>query len=291
MTTHFPFNKSIMDHITRSKEINASSMAHESLTDGLELLQAAAKSTASLKPLQDPEESDTDFRARLDRFNDISNSYIDAYDAIFRETLDIINQHDGLLEAFEQALKSEKVEQQHTSYKEVNEGNYHKYFVKDFSNQVAKNYKKSLKKFEKLPQKKKYGNNQTYIQFREMIWDAQDVHGEDVLNINKLFTDYNSDDEDFVEEQIRESFKCPLTKQFFELPVTSKICHHSFSCNAIMEVIKSKNGRTKCPIPACAHEIRRRDLFADPELEERTKLARDRELRETQAENATLDRL
>lgn len=266
-------------------------MAHESLTDGLELLQAAAKSTASLKPLQDPEESDTEFRARLDRFSEVSNNYINEYDTIFRETLDIINQHDGLLESFEQALKSEKVEQQYTSYKEVNEENYKKYFVKNFPDQVSKNYKKALKKYEKLSQKKKYGNNQTYIQFREMIWDAQDVHGEEVLNINKLFTDYNSDDEDFVEEQIRESFKCPLTKQFFVSPVTSKVCHHSFSRDAIMEVIQSRNGKTKCPIPACAHEIRRMDLVADPELEERTKLARDREMRETLAENATLDRL
>lgn len=291
MSTHFPFKTEILNHISRSREINASSLAYDSLSDGLELLQEASAKSASLKPLQDPEESDADFQERLDRFSAISSGYIDSYDKIFRETLDIMSQHDDLLESFKQALKSEKLESKHTFIGEVNEENYEKFFVRDFSDQVAKKYKTLTKKHEKLSQKEKYGKNQAYVQFRELIWNAQDVHGEDLFNINKFFTDQNSDDEDFVEEQVRESFKCPLTKQFFELPLTSKVCHHSFSKDAIVEVIRNNNGRAKCPIPACAHFIRIGDLFPDPELQEKTTRAIEREFRETQAQNATLDRL
>lgn len=54
------------------------------------------------------------------------------------------------------------------------------------------------------------------------------------------------EDSEVVVGQITKSFKCPITRQFYEQPVTSKICHHSYSHDAIMEHIKRR-----CDVCAC----------------------------------------
>ena len=60
----------------------------------------------------------------------------------------------------------------------------------------------------------------------------------------------NSDDEeetregdvesDLVVGQVDKSFKCPLTKVFYEDPVTSTACKHSYSKSAIIAHIRQR---------------------------------------------------
>ncbi len=50
------------------------------------------------------------------------------------------------------------------------------------------------------------------------------------------------EDSEVVVGQVTKSFKCPLTRQFYEVPVTNKICNHSYSQVAIREHIKKRCG-------------------------------------------------
>lgn len=45
---------------------------------------------------------------------------------------------------------------------------------------------------------------------------------------------------DLVMGQVDKSLKCPLTKAYFEEPVTSKVCKHSYSRAAIIAHIKQQ---------------------------------------------------
>lgn len=47
-------------------------------------------------------------------------------------------------------------------------------------------------------------------------------------------------DDDIVLGHIQRSLNCPLTKKYFEDPVTSKSCNHSYSKAAILEHIKKR---------------------------------------------------
>lgn len=47
-------------------------------------------------------------------------------------------------------------------------------------------------------------------------------------------------DDDVVLGHVQRSLYCPLTKRYFEDPVTSKSCNHSYSKAAILEHIKKR---------------------------------------------------
>ena len=47
-------------------------------------------------------------------------------------------------------------------------------------------------------------------------------------------------DDDIVLGHIQRSLNCPLTKKYFDNPVTSKSCNHSYSKAAILEHIKKR---------------------------------------------------
>lgn len=50
----------------------------------------------------------------------------------------------------------------------------------------------------------------------------------------------DNDRQDVVVGQVDKSLKCPLTKVYFEEPVTSKVCKHSYSRAAIIAHIKQR---------------------------------------------------
>ena len=48
------------------------------------------------------------------------------------------------------------------------------------------------------------------------------------------------DTSDLVVGQVDKSLKCPLTKAYLDDPVTSKVCRHSYSREAILSHIKQR---------------------------------------------------
>lgn len=176
-------------------------------------------------------------------------------------------------------------------FNEVNENNIEDMKADNFSIMMAQKYNELAEHYNSLPKYKKYGeDSQNYLDMREKAWKIH--HESDMPNINKEYSDYEEEEEDMVVEETRESFKCPLTKQYYESPVTSKTCGHSFSSAAIFEVIdNSESSKIKCPVPACSHYFGKPDLVSNSDLERRTGLAKRREQREHDKQNQDVDRI
>ena len=71
-------------------------------------------------------------------------------------------------------------------------------------------------------------------EFKDQILAAPDNEVEDHVGDGEL------DDSEVVVGQVTKSFKCPITRRFYERPVTSKNCNHSYSQDAIQEHIKRR---------------------------------------------------
>lgn len=129
-----------------------------------------------------------------------------------------------------------------------------------------------------------------YREFRQAIFEISHDADEELPNIDRFYDDYNDSDEELVIEQEKISYKCPLTKQYFEHPVTSSKCGHSFEKSAIILVL-NRGQHKKCPVSACNHDIIIKDLKPDPQLAARAIAQKNREIKESQLQSRTLERL
>jgi len=141
--------------------------------------------------------------------------------------------------------------------------------------------------------KQKYAKDEKYIAFRQAIWDAKQP--EDPMPLITKFlprdegdvNDEDSDDDDIIAGGVKKSYTCPLTLTPLEKPVTSKICHHSYSGEPIRNYIRAvKNGVVpKCPFTGCAQKLTLQDLEEDKDLERKVKaFARRQKRREEEEE-------
>lgn len=154
----------------------------------------------------------------------------------------------------------------------IKDHNIDKLRTRNFCYTLDENYEQGLRRYLQTPKYKRYGEDGEYAALRQSIWEV--YHEGQVPNISREFSDYEESDDEMVVEETRESYKCPLTKQYFEEPVTSKVCHHSFTRTAIESVFDgSYNGLILCPVPSCSHHFQRRDLVPNSALEKRTKRA------------------
>ncbi|KAI9475463.1 MAG: zinc-finger of the MIZ type in Nse subunit-domain-containing protein [Benjaminiella poitrasii] len=120
-----------------------------------------------------------------------------------------------------------------------------------------------------LPQteESKYFTNQKYISFKQHLWSIN--HPYEAMP--SLTT--NNDDDDIVMGPTKISLKCPITTTWFEEPMTSSTCKHTFSKAAIYNLLRSSNA-IACPIPGCSRYIQRQHLYADDVMADRVKRAK-----------------
>jgi len=94
----------------------------------------------------------------------------------------------------------------------------------------------------------------------------------------------DSDDDDVVVGGVTQNYTCPLSLTVMVNPLTSEVCQHSFSENAIKEYLGSNRSvKKKCPAAGCSKLFGLSDLKPDKELERRVK-AYDRRARRREAE-------
>ncbi|XP_069107129.1 E3 SUMO-protein ligase NSE2-like [Argopecten irradians] len=60
-------------------------------------------------------------------------------------------------------------------------------------------------------------------------------------------------DDDLAMTQTEVNIRCPYTGMDMKNPVKNKICGHKYDKEGIMQHIKSKGKRAKCPINGCAN--------------------------------------
>ncbi|GAO51948.1 hypothetical protein SAICODRAFT_205922 [Saitoella complicata NRRL Y-17804] len=128
----------------------------------------------------------------------------------------------------------------------------------------------------------KYGENEHYKEFKRRVWDVSH-EGETLPRPKRWFADLNDpeseseSEDDLVMSHARTSLKCPLTLTLVVDPVTSTVCPHSFSKEAIQDLLRQNGGRCDCPVPGCDKQLTSATLKADRVLERRVREARERE--------------
>lgn len=256
------------------------------LTDGA---KAAEEFRVSSSDDEDEDEDNADAR-QSNAMNASIDSTVGELDTIYRQVMDLQSERDLLSHAVNVAV-AQRARQDESQLQSLDGTNHKSHKVGLLSDLVLEKHRQLKESYLVKPESERYGHtNSQYVSFRQELWDVHDTPPSQ-RNINKLFSDY-VDDDDVVEELARESFKCPLTKQFYEDPVTSSVCQHSFSKAAILDIFKNQmNPTIKCPIPACSHHFTAKQLKPNEGLAKRAKRDQQREMRETQARMANLDRL
>ncbi|KAF9046399.1 hypothetical protein BJ165DRAFT_1158733 [Panaeolus papilionaceus] len=122
--------------------------------------------------------------------------------------------------------------------------------------------------------RQKYARNDKYIDFQTGIWEVH--HPEDPMPpLTELITkedgDDSDDDDDLEIGGVVQNFTCPLTLVPLTNPVTSKICKHSFSADAIKDMCKVSGKLYNCPASGCTKKFKLSDCVPDPALEKKTK--------------------
>lgn len=212
---------------------------------------------------------------RLKRRQRILEASLAEIDSTYQSMIDIKNYDRISKEAKVKAASEYKFP---PGFEDINESNVGQMAFENLAVAYKRNYKRDLDEYENIPKFQKYGQDQGYQQMKEDVWKL--FHFDSVApNPSKEFSDYQESDEDMIIAETRESYKCPLTKQFYVDPVTSKVCKHSFTSDAIRSVL-GRSLSIKCPIPSCSHKLKLTDLYPNKELERLTQRAKAREQRE-----------
>ncbi|RIB12350.1 zinc-finger of the MIZ type in Nse subunit-domain-containing protein [Gigaspora rosea] len=118
----------------------------------------------------------------------------------------------------------------------------------------------ALNKYETKSENEKYFQNENYIEFRQKIWDVN--HPDETMPP----LDKEADDEIVMGRQ-KESLYCPITTLLLEEPVTSNVCKHTFSKDAIMQLIRRNMNSVPCPMTGCDKYIMEHNLQPNKRIE------------------------
>ncbi|KDR82732.1 hypothetical protein GALMADRAFT_88325 [Galerina marginata CBS 339.88] len=121
--------------------------------------------------------------------------------------------------------------------------------------------------------RQKYARNPKYIDFHSNIWDVH--HPTEPMPpltdfIDREDGDDDDDDDDLEMGGATQNYDCPITLTLLVNPVTSKVCKHSFSADAIKE--HCRNGLAKCPAAGCNKSFRASDCVPDAALAKKVKV-------------------
>ena len=87
----------------------------------------------------------------------------------------------------------------------------------------------------------------SYLGLCKQLGDFDHQNKQDEDEDDELAVVHNTDE---TNANNTNKFKCPLTMTYFDDPVRSKVCKHSFSRNAIYEHLRRSK---KCPVPGCVN--------------------------------------
>ncbi|KXN72480.1 hypothetical protein CONCODRAFT_16126 [Conidiobolus coronatus NRRL 28638] len=103
-----------------------------------------------------------------------------------------------------------------------------------------------------------------YIEYKTKVWKVHHPN-QPLPQLGRR----SRNNDDLVVEEIRESLKCPITTNYYEDPVVSSQCKHSFSRKAIEECIRSGRGSFTCPVSGCDKIIRQSYLKPNDDLKKK----------------------
>ncbi|KAH7913405.1 hypothetical protein BJ138DRAFT_1146131 [Hygrophoropsis aurantiaca] len=136
--------------------------------------------------------------------------------------------------------------------------------------------KRNLNNFRNKTNRQKYASSENYTKFKHSIFEVQNP-GIAIPPINDFIPredgDVSDDDDEMEMGGVTQDFKCPITLTALVNPLTSSVCGHSFSGEAIRDYLKDARGKKACPAAGCHQKIGMSDLKPDKDLEKRAKMA------------------
>ena len=107
----------------------------------------------------------------------------------------------------------------------------------------------------------------------EITLPSRDVG--DRIDVEKIFVEKlallqaeeadKEEEEDVVMSQVQETYRCPITQRIMENPVRNTACNHSYSKDAILELLQQRKGRLRCPV--CGDPVHQNKLVPNKDLE------------------------
>ncbi|CAG8510851.1 9781_t:CDS:10 [Funneliformis mosseae] len=118
---------------------------------------------------------------------------------------------------------------------------------------------KAFRDYSHSSEEDKYFKNENYNDFRQKIWEVKHEN-EPMPPMNQ------NEDDDLVVGPQKESLHCPITTLLLDNPVTSELCKHTFSKDAIMQLMSRNGNVISCPIPGCDKQIMEHNLKENKRL-------------------------
>ncbi|KAI8825080.1 zinc-finger of the MIZ type in Nse subunit-domain-containing protein [Fimicolochytrium jonesii] len=133
-------------------------------------------------------------------------------------------------------------------------------------------YEEKLTAWEALSDAEKYHKEEEYVEFKRKLWEKRFPNKPFRIDRDAPEEGDDGGDDDDLEIAIvggNQNLLCPLTQSLLREPVTSQVCKHSYSREAIQQHIRIQsrgNQRAECPVAGCKHYIASRDLKQNKEL-------------------------
>ncbi|XP_059158939.1 E3 SUMO-protein ligase NSE2-like [Physella acuta] len=117
---------------------------------------------------------------------------------------------------------------------------------------LSEEFQKKLSELEKNDQ----SNYKTHAKFKELE-EAMNDDGtlEEQLSALKTSLVPSQNDDDIAMMQVEVNIKCPYTGQTMVNPVRNTICKHVYDREGIMDYIKQRKAKAKCPAVGCGNSI------------------------------------
>ncbi|KAI0354964.1 hypothetical protein OH77DRAFT_375203 [Trametes cingulata] len=186
-------------------------------------------------------------------------------DTLMREMLDTeheLTMHEDVLEGLHQKLaRNEKIE--------------------GVTDLYQRTIQEKMDEYRHKTARQKYAKNDHYQKFKQAVYEVQhpDTAMPPLTDLIPREEGDVSDDEDELQiGGVTQDYKCPLSLTILVDPLTSKLCGHSYSAEAIKDYLGHSRARRKeCPATGCKKQISLADLEPDKELARRAREAARRE--------------
>ncbi|KAK9249463.1 zinc-finger of the MIZ type in Nse subunit-domain-containing protein [Lipomyces tetrasporus] len=152
--------------------------------------------------------------------------------------------------------------------------------------------------------KQKYSENEFYTNFKRRVWE--NTYGdEDIPPVENWFDEHGASktiaeihdreaddgDDDLIVAQEKRSLKCPVSLALFVNPVTSDVCPHTFSKDAIFALFVENSrgheralGSIECPVAGCSKILMKSNLKENPAIARQVERYIERQRQQEEAE-------
>ncbi|GMK57398.1 hypothetical protein CspeluHIS016_0402320 [Cutaneotrichosporon spelunceum] len=147
-----------------------------------------------------------------------------------------------------------------------------------------KQVEEKIAEYEEKTARMKYKTNDSFMSFRSAVWEVN--HEDEPIPPMSHWLPREEgdeeDDDDFEVGGTTQRYTCPITLVAYKNAVTSKACGHSYSKDAIMEIItnaRKGNRPARCPFSGCNATITEQLLQESPDLQRKSDKQVERERR------------